>query len=102
METHKSKSSGAVWVLGIAGLLLFWWAVTKIDYRLERTRFSDSSSSSFSASAVVALGDNKFAVVNDNQISVYRVDPKGKVTRLDDVYTQYSKLEPNTRYTKER
>ena len=99
------KSIGFTWaiVVLIIGLCLsyaVWDGMTDLSGTIRGQRFwSSSSSSSEPFRSVVPLSGDRFAVVANDNISVYRVDGNGKVTRTDDVDLRFKHIQPKRRPT---
>lgn len=101
------KSVGFTWAIVVlcVGLCLSYAVVHGMSRVAMAIRVQDFSSSNSNTSAsnpfraVVPLSGDRFAVVTDYSISVYRVDGNGKVTRTDDVDLRFKQIQPERRPT---
>ena len=99
------KSVGFTWAIVVLciGLCLsyaVWSGLNVLASTIGRKSFSSSSSfDSTPSPTVVPLSGDRFAVVKEENISVYRVDAKGKVVRTDDVDLRFKQIRPESRPT---
>ncbi len=85
----------ALIVIDLANAVGVWLGLSLIAKSIEHQQFHSYSSQT--QNEVIALSNNRFAVVQSYNISVYQVDASDKLTRLSDVNTLRSNLTPQRR-----
>lgn len=90
---QNSNVALAILVVGLANALVFAWGLNLFNTAFKYKDFGTSISTG-DGKHIVALSNNRFAVVENSRVTVFQVSGNGKVSRLDDVNTEYRNLQP--------
>ncbi len=92
MKSHTGLAL-VILIVGLANAFVFAKGFRRIADTVAIKSFSPSVSPE-DRRDVIALSGDRIAIIEDRRVSVFQVDRAGKVSRLDDVTTQYRDLEP--------